>query len=642
MYSLKQNILLLYVILSCIATNTTSYKPKYHKWEKEWAPIYEQNKTLIQNPIALSSYFAKTVQEHANIHDAIQQLGLNQPFYFGASSSSYQVEGGIGDENSWTPFVRRQNMEIAHNAILFWEQYAKENSKKIVHIRAILHKWHTYKNKVATNSATTEDTLWAQAAWEFIYGNPNQKTKGFIKKLSNKHMRKNILSATEHKKIREFVGNAIDFWHKYPEDIALLKNEFGINAMRISIEWSRIQSNKTSWNEEALQEYKKMVQEMKNHGIEPIIVLHHYTIPTWFEALGGFTKHENIDYFVHFALGVYDALGDSVTLWSTFNAVEGYAYKGYWTLDGAPGLYQNMHTTQTVIAHMLESHVYIYRALKAAYKNRINKGEIIPNPQIGIQKNVLPLDRTSGWNLISRVGAYFGNNAQNNGYYSFFKTGRFDVTIPLKLGHFSYPSKNQAALADAPYCLDWIGINHYSNAYMKDFSKRRRETDPERMTLNPDYRFYPEGLYRSVEHIYHSLVKDVEHITGKKIPILITENGIAVGDNETRRSLFYQRALFTIAQTIKDGYTVIGYTPWSHADNYEWGSPYGKKRYGLLHVDFKNPQLTRTVKEGARYYATFVKNFFNQSKLKAMYMRLGSKLINPFCYLMHKCFANFN
>jgi len=630
------------IISTSVATATT---PKYTNWEKEWTSIYEHNNAIIQNPIALSSYFAQVVKDHNNIGKALEQLGINLPFCFGASCSSYQVEGGIGDNNSWTIFVRSHNKIIAENAIRFWQQYivelqeaqqkiqewqtygrhspslkydnliASEQERMLEQEQEALQEiqgWLAYLQTVEHNTTTTAATLWARASWEEIYGNPNMKTTGILEDLQDEAIKQEIKKATEKKKIRELVGKAIDFWHKYPEDIALMQQEFGINTMRISIEWSRVQPEQTVWDEEAIAHYKKIIQEMKKRGITPLIVLHHYTIPTWFEALGGFTQRDNIDDFVEYAARMYQALGDEVILWSTFNAVEGYAFKGYYTRDGAPGLSGSMPTTQTVIAHMLDAHVRIYRIFKKAYTERIALGESIPEPRIGIQKNVLPLDPDS-WNPLSQLGARMGNYLQNHGYYSFFKDGRFSVSIPIWLGNIQYPAADEKIISDAPHCLDWIGINHYSNVHMHNFEKTK-ETNPERMTLNINYRFYPEGLYRAVEHIYQNLIKDLERKTGKTIPIFITENGTAVGDDEARRTLFYQRALFTIAQTIKDGYNVIGYTPWSHADNYEWGSPYGKKRYGLLYVDFQDPQLPRRVKEGARYYADFVKNFFAQFK----------------------------
>ena len=53
------------------------------------------------------------------------------------------------------------------------------------------------------------------------------------------------------------------------------------------------------------------------------------------------------------------------------------------------------------------------------------------------------------------------------------------------------------------------------------------------------------------------------------MPIIVTENGIATKD-DAKRTRYFQRALKTITQLIKDGYNVIGYPPWTSHDNYEW------------------------------------------------------------------------
>ena len=195
----------------------------------------------------------------------------------------------------------------------------------------------------------------------------------------------------------EPAGKAIDFWNQYKTDIAQMKRELGINCFRLSIAWERVQPSKDVWDISMIEKYVEIIKTLKDHKIEPIIVLHHYTIPQWFAEIGGFEKYENIKYFVAFAKKMYEALHKEVTYWSTFNAIEGYAFKGYFTLDGPPGTKKSLFATENVMYNMLAAHAASYKAIKALYKKY--KNEDIPAPQIGIQKNIVPFYKQLSWCL---------------------------------------------------------------------------------------------------------------------------------------------------------------------------------------------------------------------------------------------------
>ena len=427
-------------------------------------------------------------------------------------------------------------------------------------------------------------------------------------------------------------GLAVDFWNQYPAIIKEMKEQIGINAYRLSISWERVQPEKDVWNYDAINHYVKIVEELRKNGIEPLIVLHHYTVPTWFEELGGFTKEENIKYFVEFAKVMYTALHDKVIYWSTFNAIEGYAFKGYWQLDGPPGKpeLKSMQTTVEVMKNMLRSHVEIYYAIKGgADHNNNSQQEIllfrlglyqelqkkypeknIPEPQIGIQKNIIPLDIAHFTNAqyglapITGILCSIGNTLQNKGFYGLFATGVFSVhsNLPTAQVHVEYCNLN------APYTLDWIGVNIYANK-LRFLLKDVADNDPERLTDNLNYRFYPEGIERAVKEICNNIVKPLYAKTKKLIHLWITENGIATND-DVKRTRFFERTLLVIRTLLEQNYPIMGYTPWASHDNYEWPSkvqpdPFNSRRYGMFHVDFESAQRSRTLKPGANYFAQF-------------------------------------
>src|SRR5262245_21993557 len=76
-------------------------------------------------------------------------------------------------------------------------------------------------------------------------------------------------------------GAATDHWNRFREDLDLAAS-LGLNSYRFSVEWSRIEPNPGSWNDEALRWYVDLIDECHARGIEPMLTLHHFTSPLWF------------------------------------------------------------------------------------------------------------------------------------------------------------------------------------------------------------------------------------------------------------------------------------------------------------------------------------------------------------------------
>lgn len=116
---------------------------------------------------------------------------------------------------------------------------------------------------------------------------------------------------------------AIDFYHRYQEDIALFQ-EMGFKVLRISIAWSRIFPNgdDAEPNEKGLQFYDQLIGELCRRGIQPLVTLSHYEMPLHLaEAYGGWADRRVIDFFVHYADTVFRRYKDLVRYWLTFNEI---------------------------------------------------------------------------------------------------------------------------------------------------------------------------------------------------------------------------------------------------------------------------------------------------------------------------------
>ncbi|CZF80984.1 6-phospho-beta-glucosidase BglB [Grimontia marina] len=101
---------------------------------------------------------------------------------------------------------------------------------------------------------------------------------------------------------------AIDFYNRYPEDIALF-NEMGFNCLRLSIAWTRIFPNgdEESPNEAGLAYYDRIFDELATHNIQPFVTLSHYEMPyALVENYGGWADRQLIGFFERYVSTVFE------------------------------------------------------------------------------------------------------------------------------------------------------------------------------------------------------------------------------------------------------------------------------------------------------------------------------------------------
>jgi len=407
--------------------------------------------------------------------------------------------------------------------------------------------------------------------------------------------------------INALSGRACDHWNKFKDDICIMKEQLGLNTYRFSIEWAKVEPQEGQLDVAVLKHYAQVCKTLIDAGIKPLIGLHHYTDPCWFMDKGGFANQNNIQYFVRFAHQIYAYLYAEVfavvtdthlkPMISTFNSPSGYASKGYILGATPPGIQGDIQQSAQVFKNLLETHVQTYQALK----------KIDHKVPVGILKNIYQLYPRNNKDFKSQLGCEVGHMLTNECMFNFFTTGHFKVYVPSKA---LVEHRNMSA----PYSLDFVGLNYYSNGFMKGFaSDKTPEADPAICTANPNYRIYPEGLYAAIKEVSDRMAKPLSVLRKRPVPIYVTENGVTpINDDDTTRTLFYQRYLYAMLQAIKEGCDVRGYITWSLMDNYEWGSAYqgpSAKPYGLLRVDFSSPELIRSVKAGAQYLIDLINSY---------------------------------
>lgn len=181
-------------------------------------------------------------------------------------------------------------------------------------------------------------------------------------------------------------GSSCCHWQYYKEDIKLIK-ELGVNSYRFSIDWSKIEPEQGVFDQEVMDHYKDIVDELIKHDIKPIVCLFHFTWPLWFDKKNAFEDANNIQDFVEFGCYVFEQLHDKVSMWMTFNEPDAYAMEGYWRGHCPPNK-TSFRLAGHVLKNFLNAHVALYHECK----------QIDPQASIGFTKIMCPLDPYHVWN----------------------------------------------------------------------------------------------------------------------------------------------------------------------------------------------------------------------------------------------------
>ena len=375
-------------------------------------------------------------------------------------------------------------------------------------------------------------------------------------------------------------GKACNHWNLYDKDIDLI-SQIGVSHYRFSVEWSKIEPFPGEYNQEILDHYSRMIDLLIEKKITPVITLHHFTHPLWFDRIGAFEKEENLSYFISFCERVFKEYSDKVSFWCTINEPAVVATQGYFTGLFPPGK-KSPQLAAIVLKNLLEAHVRVYRLLKG-----MKNGS---NVKIGLVKNINQFEPWRRWHLFDWLISWAVNSFFNRSSLDFLRIGIYKIRIP---GIAWIYHKNKDAMGS----IDFFGLNYYSHNHLKAnifskelFSLEYKEGDI--MTDMP-YTIYGEGIYRAIQMV-----------SSLRVPIIITENGIA-DRNDDRRELYIERYLYAVSRAISDGYDVQGYFYWSLMDNFEWAFGYDMK-FGLYSVDFKTQE--RTLRDGSQSFIKIVQS----------------------------------
>lgn len=397
---------------------------------------------------------------------------------------------------------------------------------------------------------------------------------------------------------------ACDSYHRYPEDIAMLKR-LGVGAYRLSLSWPRIQpAGRGAPNAKGIDYYNRVIDALLEAGIAPAVTLYHWDLPQALQDVGGWANRDVADWFAEFAAIAGEAFGDRVPQWITLNEPWVAAHVGYRDGRHAPGI---RDAGQAVAAnhHLLLAHGKATAALRAASVS----GDIGITLNLAVVRPVTP----------EAAGPAAELEAKQNGVYlePLFH-GRYPELLDGNAGYS--PAAVDGLVRDGDFDvigapLDFLGVNfyfpHYVGLLSPDGEPRRGE-----MVNGPGtVAVQPAGLPVTAMNwlvepgsIRELLTRVVVPVTGD-LPVYVTENGSAWYDyvtadgqvHDVERTEYLRGHLAALHGAIADGVPLKGYFAWSLLDNFEWAEGYAK-RFGLVFVDFGTQR--RILKDSGAFYAS--------------------------------------
>lgn len=400
---------------------------------------------------------------------------------------------------------------------------------------------------------------------------------------------------------------AIDFYHHYKEDIALLA-KLGFKCFRTSIAWTRIfpQGDEMEPNEAGLQFYDDLFDTMQQYGMEPIVTLSHFEMPYHLvKKYGGWRNRKLVDFFVRFAVTVFERYKDKVQYWMTFNEINNQrdVDTEFTAFTNSGVLYQpgeDRHEVLYQVAH----HEFIASALAVSEGHKIN-----PDFQIGCMMAISPvypfscqpMDQIAALKEMDKT--FFFADVQCRGRYPLYVVKDWEN----KGYHIRMEEGDLKILENG--CVDYFALSYYMSFVHKyepqDESVLGHEVpNPYLKASAWGWQIDPVGM----RYMLNVLSERYE------LPLMIVENGIGLHEKpdasgmiqDDERIRYFAAHIAEMEKAIdEDGVALMGYCPWGPIDIVSASTGEMEKRYGFIYVDKDNAgkgTLKRVPKKSFYWY----------------------------------------
>ena len=384
---------------------------------------------------------------------------------------------------------------------------------------------------------------------------------------------------------------ACDHYHRYPEDVALLR-KLGVDAYRFSVAWPRIFPNgRGKINSAGLDFYQRLVDELLKNQIEPWLCLYHWDLPQALQDEGGWTNRDIASWFTDYAIAVAERLGDRVRHWVMLNEPMVISFLGHFLGVHAPGLKDREAFLRAV--HHLNLALGLGLTALRTQGGDWQLGTVINfSPGIPEQEKFADLaekhDGLLYWSFLDPVlkGEY--PEAAREHLEPFIQSGDLEA--------IRHP-------------LDFVGLNYYFPARLKSnaaapFGFEEVEAPASQPKTAMGWEIRPQSLTDLLVRMKQRY--DLP-------PLFITENGAAFLDqpdpagrvSDQDRLKYLASHLAAVAEAKTRGVDVRGYFVWSLLDNFEWAYGYWP-RFGIVRVEFDT--LRRIPKESYDWLVKLIRS----------------------------------
>jgi len=414
---------------------------------------------------------------------------------------------------------------------------------------------------------------------------------------------------------------AIDHYNRYQEDIALMA-EMGLESYRFSISWARILPTGTGEvNQKGIDFYNNIIDECLKYGIVPFVTLYHWDLPLPLEKKGAWLNRETGEAYLNFANICFEAFGDRVKNFITFNETFVFCNLGYLAGAHPPGIQNDPKKYFQAIHNVFYTHAQTV----IAYKKLNQFGEIglshVFSPAFSVddnEANILATEHANQFNL--------------NWFYDPILLGKYPEYVVKQLkaegNEPDWTEAELAVIAEAAPLNDFMGLNYYQPMRVEKIQGEVKNLvmTRENSTGSPGNPSY-DGVYRTVQMADKKYTKWNWEISSQgfidglvslkalygDIKLYITENGLGDEDPiiegevcDIARIHYIEEHLSAVKEAISRGVHIKGYYAWSAIDLLSWLNGY-KKQYGFIYVDHKN-DLKREKKASFHWYKSVIAN----------------------------------
>ncbi|MFO7192358.1 MULTISPECIES: GH1 family beta-glucosidase [Thermocrispum] len=378
---------------------------------------------------------------------------------------------------------------------------------------------------------------------------------------------------------------ACDHFRRYADDVRLMA-ELGLPCYRFSVAWPRVQPDGRTTSAAGLGFYDRLVDQLLEHGIEPIATLYHWDLPQALQDEGGWPARDTALRFADYAEAVYRVLGDRVTDWTTINEPFCSAYFGYGTGIHAPGIRDEAAALRAA-HHLLLAHGLGTRSLRAAATGPLRVSIVFNLGSILIARDD-PEHREAARKVDGMQNRLFLDPVLGAGYPP-------DVLADIAFLDALEPAIQDGDLDVIATPIDHLGVNYYGpTRYAPSGDPTARGTcDLPGVrgvdTLPPRGRLTGFGWEQDPDALTDLLLSVSERCD---VPLIVAENGASFADevigdrvHDAERTRYLAEHIRAVHRALQLGADVRGYLVWSLLDNFEWAMGFSQ-RFGIVHVDF--------------------------------------------------------